>query len=193
MSKVAIEAAATFALNASGRRAKPRRRAAGRASIAGRIALSVCACAYPLMVSPAHSASNKVRISGLGNVAFGTLANISTDAVSSQSLCLFADTVASRYTVTAIGNGPGGAFALTSGLASLPFEVQWSSTPGQGSGVQLSPNMPLSGQTSSATQQSCNNGPATSASLIVLLRSSALASATAGAYSGTLTLVVAAQ
>jgi hypothetical protein len=56
--------------------------------------------------------------------------------------------------------------------------------------VQLSPNVPLTGQTSTATQQTCNSGPATSASLIVVLRSTALSSATAGTYNGAVTLLV---
>jgi len=194
MPEVAIEAAATVAVTASGRRMSPRQWAAHRpASIAARFALAACAFVYPLALLPAHAASNKVRISSLSDVTFGTLASLSIDAISSQSVCLFSDTLASRYTVTAIGNGPGGAFALTSGLASMPFEVEWSGTPGQASGAQLFPNVPLSGQVSSATQQSCNNGPATSASLIVVLRSAALSSATAGTYSGTLTLLVAAE
>jgi hypothetical protein len=50
--------------------------------------------------------------------------------------------------------------------------------------------VPLTGQVSSATQQTCTNGPATSASLVVILRSAALAGATAGTYTGTVTLVV---
>jgi hypothetical protein len=92
--------------------------------------------------------------------------------------------------VTASGSAPGGAFALTSGGALLDYEVQWSTAAGQASGTQLSPNMPFGGFISLATQQSCNSGPATSASLILLLRSTALSSARAGAYAGTLTLII---
>jgi hypothetical protein len=43
---------------------------------------------------------------------------------------------------------------------------------------------------STATQQTCNSGPATSASLVVILRTAALSSAAAGSYSGSLTLVI---
>jgi hypothetical protein len=43
---------------------------------------------------------------------------------------------------------------------------------------------------SQAKQQTCNSGPATSASLIVIIRSAALTSADAGFYSGDLTLVI---
>jgi hypothetical protein len=92
--------------------------------------------------------------------------------------------------VTAIGTGPGGSFELSSGSLSLPFEVQWSSSAGQSSGAQVSPNVPLTGQVTTATQQTCSSGPATSASLIVVLRSSALSSAMAGTYNGSITLLV---
>lgn len=148
------------------------------------------ACALSLWASPA-SAADKVRITGLADVAFGTIGNLQVDAVRSQSLCLYSTASTNGYNVTASGTGPGGAFQLSSGGLSLPFEVQWSSSAGQSSGTQLSPNVPLTGQVSSATQQTCNSGPASSASLIVILRSNALTSATSGTYSGTVALIVA--
>ena len=143
-----------------------------------------------LLAAPAGAASNKVRISNLTDVAFGSIANLNVDAVRSESLCLFADTNTNGYNVTATGTGPGGAFQLTSGVQSLAYEVQWSSSSGQTSGAQLSPNVPLTGQISSATHQACSNGPSSSASLVLILRSSALSSASAGTYNGTLTLLV---
>lgn len=150
-------------------------------------------CALLLFASPATAASDNVRITNLGDVAFGTVADLATDAIRSQSLCVYANTPTRGYNVRAVGSGPGGAFALSSGAASMPFDVQWSSSPGQGSGVQLSPNVALSGQVSSATQQTCNAGPAASASLVVILRTAALSSAPAGSYGGSLTLVIGAE
>ncbi len=141
-------------------------------------------------VAPAAAASNKVRITNLADVAFGTVANLGADAVQSQNVCLFADTLSTGYNITAAGTGPGGAFQLMSGASPMAYEVQWSRSAGQSSGVALTPNVPLTGQTSNATQQSCSTGPATTASLIIVLRSAALSSAVAGSYSGSLTLVV---
>lgn len=140
--------------------------------------------------APASAANDKARITALSDVTFGTIANLSVDAINSQSVCVYSTSAASGYNVTASGNGPSGAFQLLSGAQALPFEVQWSGTSGQTSGIQLSPNVPLTGQVSIASQQTCNSGPASSASLVVILRSSALTSATAGTYSGTLTLLV---
>jgi len=143
-----------------------------------------------VLASPAGAASNNVRITNLGDIAFGTIANPSADAVQSESLCVYANTATNGYNVRAIGSGSGGAFSLSSAAGSLPFEVQWSSSSGQASGAQLLPNVALGGQISSATQQTCNSGPAASASLVVILRTAALSSASAGSYSGALTLVI---
>ena len=138
----------------------------------------------------AEAASNKVRLTKLTDVGFGTVANLSSDAVQSQSVCLYADTNTNGYNVTGIGTGPGGSFQLSSGAASMAFDVLWSSSTGQTSGIQLSPNAPLTGQVSPATHQTCATGPATSASLVIVLRSMALSSAAAGTYSGSLTLLI---
>lgn len=170
--------------------ALPRRAAAGPARL-GRAALAILATACILLgEGPAAAASNKVRISNLADVAFGTVANLNVDAVQSQSLCVYADTSTNGYNVTGIGTGPGGAFELSSGAVSMPYDVLWSSSAGQNSGAQLTPNVPLTGQVSGAAQQACNTGPSTSASLVIVLRSIALSSATAGTYNGTLTLVI---
>ena len=140
--------------------------------------------------SPADAASNNVRISSLSDVTFGLVTNLSADAISTQNVCVYANTATNGYNVRASGSGPGGAFSLASAGNSLPFVVEWNSSSGQSSGAQLTANVALSGQVSTATQQTCNSGPATSASLIVILRTAALSSAAAGSYSGSLTLVI---
>lgn len=152
--------------------------------------MAAVACALLSLSSPAFAASEKVRITGLGDVAFGSIGNLGADSVRSQSLCLYSSSTTNGYNVTAIGTGPGGSFQLSSGSLSLPFEVQWSSSAGQSSGAQVNPNVPLTGQVTTATQQTCGSGPATSASLIVVLRSSTLSSAMAGTYNGSITLLV---
>lgn len=139
--------------------------------------------------SPLLAGSN-VRITGLSDVAFGTVANLSTDWTLSQNICVYSNTATSGYHVQATGSGSGGAFTLASGSNALAYEVEWNPVSGQSTGTTLSPNVALTGQVSSATQQSCNSGPATSASLIVILRAAQLSAATAGSYSGTLTLLV---
>jgi len=191
---VAIETRATALVKKSGtgdRRGALTRRAANRPARLTPAALALLAAAAGLLAAgPALAASNKVRISNLADVGFGTVANLNVDAQQSQSICVYADTNTNGYNVTGIGTGPGGAFELSSGASSLSYDVLWSSSAGQSSGAQLTPNVPLTGQSSGATQQACNVGPATSASLIVVLRSVALSSAAAGTYNGSLTLII---
>lgn len=153
----------------------------------------LCSCCIVLGgvgISPAVAASNKVRVTQLSDVSFGLVTNTMSDSSNSQSLCIYSDTASSGYNVRAIGSGSGGAFTLSSASSNLPYDVEWNSTAGQSNGAALTPNVALSGQVSQAKQQTCNSGPATSASLIVIIRSAALTSADAGFYSGDLTLVI---
>lgn len=143
---------------------------------------------------PAHAA-DRVRISGLTDVAFGSITTLTVDSLQSESICVFSKSPpANNYSVTASGSGPGGAFLLSSASGTLPFEVQWSDSPGQTSGSQLVANEALAAQHSSASGASaddCSSGPASTASLIVILRSAALGAALSGTYTGTLSLLVA--
>lgn len=149
-----------------------------------------CAALGVICATPAAAASNNVRITQLSDVTFGLITGTSADATRAQSLCVFSSSATNRYNVRAIGTGNGGAFTLSSGSSILPYDVEWSSASNQSSGTALSPNVALSGQVSQARQQTCNSGPSSSASLIVIMRSSTLASAEAGSYIGGLTLVI---
>lgn len=153
-------------------------------------AIAALAAAVIALPCPA-SAANTVRITKLSDVAFGTIANLGVDTVRSQSVCIFSGTGTSGYNVRAIGSGIGNAFMLVNGTKTLAYEVQWNSNSGQTSGTNLSPNVAGTGLISTARNQSCASGPPTAASLIVVVRSAAASSATAGNYSGTLTLVFA--
>lgn len=146
----------------------------------------VCA----IWASPASAVSNNVRITGLTDLAFGSISSFSSDSILSEDVCVYSGTTLNNYGITATGTG-GGSFALAYGGNSLAYEVQWSPSPGQTSGTSLTPGMALTGQHSNASQQTCNAGPSSSASLIVIIRASAVAASTAGGpYTGTLNLLV---
>ena len=138
----------------------------------------------------AHAAP-QAQISKLGNIGFGTIANFATDLQVSQNICVYSTGTSARYHVTASGSGTGSAFTVASGSQTMAYEVQWSSSSGQTSGTPLASGVALTLQTSGATNATCSSGPATSASLIVILRTATIQAATAGAYGGTLTLIVA--
>lgn len=158
--------------------------------------LALCVALAPLNPVAAFwqgGGSNRARITGLTDVNFGLVTNFGVDSIRSQSVCLYARSPPPphNYRVTASGSGIGGTFQLVSGSNTIAYEVQWSDSAGQTSGAQMMANVPLTGLNSDAGQDDCRNGPATTASLIVILRSAAVGSAMAGSYSGSLTLLVA--
>lgn len=159
------------------------------------VAAAFGALLFSLSADPASAqatGADKVRISGLSDAVFGTVTSFAADAVRSQSICVYSKAPpTNNYRITASGSGSGGAFTLTSGTDTLPYEVQWSDIAGQSSGTQLSPNVPLPAQRNFADNDDCSRGPATTATLIVVLRSTSLSAAIAGSYSGSLTLLVA--
>ena len=138
------------------------------------------------------SVPGRVRISGLSDVTFNNV-DPSVNASNAQNVCVWSNTSTRGYSITATGSGAGNAFTLSSGaLAPVPYTVQWAQTSGQTSGTSLLASTTLTGQTSSATNNDCSAGPASSASLVVSVASSSLQGMTAGVtYNGTLTLVVA--
>ena len=149
-------------------------------------------CAPLLILAPVSAdAAPQARITKLVDAAFGTISNFSTDLTNSQSICVYSTGTSGQYRVTATGDGSGGAFTLASGSYTLAYEVQWSASSGQTSGQSLTAGVALTGLTSTATSSNCSSGPVTTASLITILRTTGVSAATAGAYSGTLTLVVA--
>lgn len=157
-----------------------------------RLALSLALFLTAAAIS-SQAEAQKVRITNLSDVDFGLVSNLQADAKRSQNVCVFSQSTGGRYSITATGSGSGSAFTLSNGANSLGYEVEWSDQSGQSSGTSLAPNVTATGRVSAATHQSCNSGPAASASLIVILRSSSLTQAQEGNYSGSLTLLVAAE
>jgi len=134
----------------------------------------------------------RVKISGLADVDL-TNVDPTADASVAQSICVWSNTATSGYQVTASGSGAANAFTLANGaLPVVPYSVEWADSSGQASGTTLATGTALTGQTSSATNNNCASGPASSASLIVKIGATDLqAMPAATTFTGTLTLVVA--
>jgi hypothetical protein len=142
-------------------------------------------------VSISASVPSRVRISGLSDVTF-TNVDPTVDASNAQNVCVWSNTSTRGYQLTATGSGAGNAFTLANASLTVPYTVEWSSSSGQTSGTALSSGSALTGLTSTATNANCASGPASSASLIVKIGSTALQSMDAStSYTGTLTLLVA--
>ncbi len=155
-------------------------------------AIASCLAMFAVMI-PSPVSGQKVRITNLSDVDFGLIANLQVESRRSQNICLFSNSAGNAYSVSASGSGSGGSFALANGSSSLAYDVEWSQQSGQTSGTSLSANGVLSGQTSAATHQFCNSGPAATASLTIVLRAAELSQAREGSYSGSLTLLIAAE
>lgn len=143
-----------------------------------------------ISIASVSPASAKVRVSGLSDISFGTISNLTVDAVQAQSICVYSNGSGQSYSVRADGSGSGGAFTLANGITALAYNVRWNNQPGQSNGTALTAGALLGGQTTNAQNQTCTNGPPTTASLIVTLPATALSSAIAGTYGGTLTIIV---
>ena len=158
--------------------------------IGGSARVAAIAAAMLALPAPAHAASsNTVQITKLSDIGIGVIANLATDTTRPENVCIFSGRPRSGYNVQAQGSGASNAFTLASGTKTLAYEVQWAQTSGASSGTGLSSGVPLTGLTSTATDATCSSGPATAATLFVVVRSTAASSATAGDYTGTLTLV----
>lgn len=134
----------------------------------------------------------RVQISGLSDVAFGTV-DPSTAASDAQDVCVWSNTSGRGYSLTATGSGVANAFTLSDGTNNLAYAVEWADSSGQSAGSVLTPATALGGLASTAVNPTCSAGPAASASLIVKLTTADMQAAVAGSYTGTLTLVVAPQ
>lgn len=153
-------------------------------------ALLSCLAAL-LLPSAAHAQAVRVRISALSDVGFGTITNFTTDLSNSQNVCAHSTASGARYTITATGSGAGGAFSLQAGSAQLAYEVQWADRSGQSTGTALTAGVARGGFSGNGGNSNCRGGSRPTASLITTLRASAISTARAGAYLGTLTLLIA--
>jgi hypothetical protein len=134
------------------------------------------------------------RVTGLSDVNYGTI-NSFVDQTNSQNVCVhsmfyfFGFPIAVRpYSVIATGNGAGGAFTLASGPRTLPYEVRWADAANQTTGTQLTSGVTASGFANASNSQTCAGGE--NASLIVTITGTSLQTASAGSYTGVLSITI---
>lgn len=147
--------------------------------------------AAAMLATSTSATAQQVRIRQLNDIAFGTIGTVPADQSLTDTLCVYSTATSGRYTITARGSGSSNAFTLASGSNTLPYEVQWAFAASQSAGTALSPNVAVAGTTTNRADSTCTLAASQTATLIVVLRTSAQQSASAGTYSGTLTLLVA--
>lgn len=137
--------------------------------------------------------AQQVRLTKLVDVPFGLLTTTAGDVSQAQSVCAYVQSLSGHYNIRATGSGTAGAFTLAGAGAPMPYEVQWNGSANQTSGTSLVAGQALTGLTAVTVDQNCALLVFSSASLIVLIRAAALSKATAGSYTGSLTLIIAAE
>ena len=157
----------------------------------GTVAIAVALAA--LTAPTGARAQLQSRVTGLSDVSYGTI-NAFVDQTNSQNVCIysvfsfFGFPIRRDYSVIATGNGAGGAFTLASGPRTLPYEVRWADAANQTTGTQLTAGVTAAGFSNSSNNQGCSGNE--NASLIVTITGTSLATASAGSYSGVLSITI---
>ncbi len=101
--------------------------------------------------------------------------------------CVASTASGNLFSITLTGNGPGGSFTLASGPGSLPYRVWYRDRPGQ-AWQEASPGVTIFNLVGRNNPNNCRGQRQR---VRVRFMANDLAAATAGTYSGTLTLLVA--
>ena len=138
------------------------------------------------------SVAPRARISGLKDISISD-ADPASNIRTAENICVWSNSPAGAYTLTAGGSGSGGAFELAGGQQTLAYSVEWAQSTGQDSGQTLAGGQTATNLQAAATQSDCGSGTG-SARLVVAMDSGQLAAAQPGtAYTGALTLTVSPQ
>ena len=138
---------------------------------------------FLLLFIPRSAESQSVRISGMSDLSLGTWMG-SGDLTNQATLCIYTLGNA-NYSIRATGNGAGSAFTLSSGGSTVAYEVYFKDS---GSFVQLTSGTRGNFTDANTTTDGC--GGVNNATIKVVATAAALSAATAGSYSGTVTLLL---
>lgn len=137
------------------------------------------------------SVPNKIRISGLTDLALGEWSGSGGQSGTISDICVWSST--RGYNLTATGSLTGGAFGLvhsTDSSYEVPFAVTWDD--GDGDAVDaLTAGTNVAGLTADSKTNQCNNPSDVTASLGVAITEANLEAVIAGSYAGTINLTVA--
>lgn len=129
-----------------------------------------------------------VQVSNLTDLVLGTFNGGGADLSDSDTFCVYRNG-AGTFDITMTGDGGSSAFTLTDGTNTVPYAVDFTNIPAA-STTAMTTNVALGGQ-ANANTSSTTCGGTDNVSVTVTVASGDLASAPAGTYGGTLTMVVA--
>jgi hypothetical protein len=130
---------------------------------------------------------DQIRISGLDPIDLGSFDGVS-DLEGTDSLCVYRNSGGAVYSLLATGDGAGGAFAVSNGVAVVPYGVEYDDG---GGFTTLASGVPITASGANTVAMDCGGSP--NASVRVVVGASDVNAAAPGAYIGTLTLMVAPQ
>ncbi|NKB99880.1 MAG: hypothetical protein GKR90_15470 [Pseudomonadales bacterium] len=133
--------------------------------------------------------TDEVRITNLEDVNFDLLVGVGGTVTSPA--CIYRNTAPGDYLITAVGDGPGGAFVMSGLLPGppLPYSVGFAEVTGGTPGLpsNLFPNTPLP-STGAGTDDTCAAGD--NGEIQVTLSAAAASTAPADSYTGVLSLTI---
>ena len=134
--------------------------------------------------------NNLVQITNLNDIDLGTFTGTG-NLTGNDTLCIYRNG-SGTYQITATGSGTGSAFTVTDGSNTLPYTVDYTSDLlGTPTTTTMSTGSALTGQAGVDSASTTCAGGGDNAQVDITISNADLTSAPAGAYSGTLTLVVA--
>lgn len=126
-----------------------------------------------------------VRISDINDLMLGAFDGIN-DLVASDTVCIYKNS-GTTYSITASGNGAGGAFTLSNGAGVAPYSVTWQDTLGS---LPLTAGVRASNRGNAVSSGDCNGGSSNNATFTVRMTAPILRTVQPGAYTGVLTLLL---
>ena len=132
----------------------------------------------------------RVQISKLRDLQPPTFTGSGTRS-DGADLCIYTNSTAGRYRVTALGSGSGGAFKIKNQttLEELDYALNWNDQNGASGGAPISSGTPLTNQTGADTNSTtCSGG--TNSNLQVTFSEQNLLAAKSGTYSGSVSIMV---
>ena len=129
--------------------------------------------------------ANTIIIAGVDDITLGTWPGAG-DLQGFSQHCVGTNAGGRRFGIVVTGSGAGGSFALSNGVSTLPFTVQYSDRRGT---ATVTPGVTLGNRRGQRLNQ-CRNIRRERMRISVRILSSDLSNATAGSYSGMLTLTV---
>ncbi|MBL7661362.1 hypothetical protein JNK13_01290 [bacterium] len=129
-----------------------------------------------------------IKLVGLADFAFGTYTGTG-DFNGNENVVVSTNygTAARTYRIRATGSGASSAFTLTDGSQTIPYAVYWNDATGTSGRVALTTNINLTAQGGASKPLSSSSD---NANYSVEILEANMQSVDAGAFSGTLTLVV---